>query len=80
MLAISGGDTTQAQSQLDSFIEKWKTEGVNAIFMSGNLASDQAVRREDPQKMPDVLLMADTTNTLMQAQQETDQSPTRTRA
>ena len=66
----NGGDTTQAQSQLDSFIEKWKTQGVNAIFMSGNYASAKQFVEKLRTKMPGVLLMADTTNTLMQAQQE----------
>ena len=28
-------DTTQAQGQLDSFIERWKGENVNAVFISG---------------------------------------------
>ncbi len=71
----SGGDTTQAQSQLDSFIEKWKTENVNAIFMSGNLASTKQFVEKITQKMPGVLLMADTTNTLMQAQQRDRSKP-----
>jgi ABC-type branched-subunit amino acid transport system substrate-binding protein len=66
----NGGDTTQAQSQLDSFIEKWKTQGVNAIFMSGNYASAKQFVEKLRKKMPGVLLMADTTNTLAQAQQE----------
>jgi ABC-type branched-subunit amino acid transport system substrate-binding protein len=70
VLAISGGDTTQPQAQLDSFIEKWKTEGVNAIFMSGNYASAKQFVEKIRQRMPDVLLLADTNNTLAQAQQE----------
>ncbi len=70
ILSISGGDTTVPQSQLDSFIEKWKTEGVNAIFMSGNYASAKQFVEKIRQRMPDVMLLADTTNTLAQAQQE----------
>ena len=70
VLAISGGDTTQPQAQLDSFIEKWKTEGVNAIFMSGNYASAKQFVEKIRDRMPDVTLLADTTNTLAQAQQE----------
>jgi len=66
----NGGDTTQAQAQLDSFIEKWKTQGVNAIFMSGNFASAKQFVEKVRKQMPGVLLMADTTNTLAQAQQE----------
>jgi ABC-type branched-subunit amino acid transport system substrate-binding protein len=67
----SGGDTTQSQAQLDSFIEKWKTQGVNAIFMSGNLASTKQFVEKIKARMPDVLLLSDNTDTLMQAQQET---------
>ena len=70
VLAISGGDTTQPQAQLDSFIEKWKTEGVNAIFMSGNYASTKQFVEKIRERMPNVLLLADTNNTLAQAQQE----------
>jgi ABC-type branched-subunit amino acid transport system substrate-binding protein len=65
----SGGDTTVAQSQLDSFIEKWKTQGVNAVFLSGNFASAKQFVQKLRDKMPNVMLLADTTNTLAQAQQ-----------
>src|SRR4051812_13007230 len=55
LLSINnGGDTTQAQTQLDSFIERWKTEGVNAIFMSGNYASAKQFVEKLRQKMPGV--------------------------
>ena len=39
ILNITGTDTTAAQAQVDSFIEKWKTEGVNMVFLSGNNVS-----------------------------------------
>ena len=39
ILNITGTDTTAAQAQVDSFIEKWKTEGVNMVFLAGNLVS-----------------------------------------
>ena len=32
LLTITGSDTTAAQSQLDSFIERWKTEHVDTVF------------------------------------------------
>ena len=67
----SGGDTTQAQAQLDSFIEKWKTQNVNAIWLSGNLASTKQFVEKIRARMPGVLLLSDNTDTLMQAQQET---------
>jgi len=52
-------DTTAAQAQLDSFIEKWKTEGVNAIVISGEaMASQQFVEKLRAQ-LPGALLLAD---------------------
>jgi hypothetical protein len=38
ILSITGADTTAAQTQLDSFIEKWKSEGVNVVII-GDLSS-----------------------------------------
>jgi ABC-type branched-subunit amino acid transport system substrate-binding protein len=59
VLAISGTDTTAAQSQLDSFIERWKTEGVNAVFISGpDVVSKQFVSKLTTQ-LPGVLLLTD---------------------
>ena len=47
VLSISGADTTAAQAQLDSFIEKWKTEHVNALILVGSGApSSKRVRRQ----------------------------------
>ena len=47
ILTITGTDTTAAQAQLDSFIEKWKTEGVNAVLHGRERHLGEAVRRED---------------------------------
>jgi ABC-type branched-subunit amino acid transport system substrate-binding protein len=70
LLSINNsGDTTIAQQQLDSFIERWKTEKVNAVFMSGNFASTKQFVQKLKTAMPGVLLLADTTTTLEQAQQ-----------
>ena len=59
ILTINGADTTVAEAQLDSFIQKWKTEGVNAVILSGDdVVAAQLVgklRRE----IPGVLLMTD---------------------
>ena len=63
------GDTTQAQNQLDSIIQRWKTENVNAVFLSGDLASSKQFVTKIVQQIPGVLLMADTTDVLDQAQQ-----------
>ena len=40
------GDTTAAQAQLDSFIEKWKTEDVDTRVPLGRPRLDEAVRAE----------------------------------
>jgi ABC-type branched-subunit amino acid transport system substrate-binding protein len=70
LLSINkGGDTTIAQQQLDSFIEKWKTEHVTAVFMSGNFASTKQFVQKLKTALPGVLLLADVTTTLDQAQQ-----------
>jgi ABC-type branched-subunit amino acid transport system substrate-binding protein len=37
VLNVSGTDTSAAQSQLDSFIEKWKSEGVDAFVLVGQV-------------------------------------------
>ena len=66
--AGSSPDTTAAQAQLDSFIERWKTEGVNAVFLSGDVVSSQSFVTKLRQAMPKVLLMVDTTDVLQQAQ------------
>jgi hypothetical protein len=59
ILTISGTDTTIAQSQLDSFIERWKTEGVNAVMLSGDdTVATQFVTKLKKQ-LPGVLLMTD---------------------
>ncbi len=69
--------------QLDSFIEKWKTEGVNVVFLSGYLASTKQFVEKVQQNFPDMLLMSDNQDTSGQAQQEQAgraRSRTRTRA
>ena len=64
------GDTTNAQTQLQSFMEKWKTEGVNALFVSGDLASTKQFIQKVKQEFPDMLLLGDNTDVLDQAKQE----------
>ena len=55
-------DTTAAQAQLDSFIERWKTEGVNAIIITGaDVVANQFVTKLSKQ-MPGTLLLTDSTS------------------
>ena len=60
ILAISGTDTTAAQSQLDSFIERWKTEGVDALFMVGDQVSHSQFIDKIRAALPNVQLVGDT--------------------
>jgi hypothetical protein len=58
VLAVgSDPDTTAAQAQLDSFIERWKGEGVNAVFISGLSSVSKAFVQKIKAGMPDVMLM-----------------------
>ena len=60
VLATGGDpDTTQAQAQLDSFIERWKGENVNAVFISGLDAVSKVFVQKLKAGMPDVMLMTD---------------------
>ena len=70
VLSITGTDTSAAQAQLDSFIEKWKTEGVNAVFMAGLSVSAKQFVEKIKQAMPKALLITDSDATIQQAQDE----------
>jgi len=59
-LSINGSDTTAAQRQLDSFIERWKSDKVDAIFMSGEQVSSKQFVEKIKKQMPGVMLIADT--------------------
>ena len=59
VLSITTEDTSAAQSQLDAFIEKWKSEKVDTIFMAGlGVSADQFVQKVKD-AMPDVQLITD---------------------
>jgi ABC-type branched-subunit amino acid transport system substrate-binding protein len=70
ILSISGTDTSAAQSQLDSFIERWKTEDVDTVFMAGLTASAKQFVEKVKAELPDVLLITDADATAQQAQDE----------
>jgi ABC-type branched-subunit amino acid transport system substrate-binding protein len=72
ILSINGtADTNAAQGQLDSFIERWKTEHVTAIFLSGDEVSSKQFVTKIRQELPTVLLMTDTTDVKSFGQEET---------
>jgi ABC-type branched-subunit amino acid transport system substrate-binding protein len=70
ILTITGTDTTAAQAQLDSFIEKWKSEGVNTVFLAGNNVSSKQFAESIKSAMPKVQLVTDTDTSLEQARDE----------
>jgi hypothetical protein len=70
ILSISGSDTTSAQNQLDSFVERWKTENVNAIFISGTQVASQQFVEKLRADMPGVTLISDITDVLTYGQEE----------
>jgi hypothetical protein len=70
ILNISGADTTAAQSQLDSFIERWKDEGITALYMTGDQVTHKQFIEKIKNALPDLLLVTDTGGVLSYAQQE----------
>jgi ABC-type branched-subunit amino acid transport system substrate-binding protein len=70
ILSITGTDTTAAQAQVDSFIEKWKTEGVNAVFLAGNNVSAKQFAESIKAGLPKAQLITDTDTALQQARGE----------
>lgn len=69
-LTISGSDTTAAQAQLASFIERWKSERVNALYVTGIDVASQQFMEKVSQAMPGVTLMTDVGDTAKFAQEE----------
>jgi Periplasmic binding protein len=70
ILSISGSDTAAAQNQLDSFVERWKTEHVDAIFISGTQVASQQFVEKLRADMPGVTLISDITDVLTYGQEE----------
>ena len=72
ILNVTGSDTSAAQTQLDSFIERWKSDGVNALFVSGTQVTSQQFIEKVRAAMPNVMLITDNdaTVTLGYGQQE----------
>jgi len=72
ILNITGTDTSAAQAQVDSFVEKWKSEGVNMVFLSGNDVSAKQFAESIKKGLPKAQLVTDTDTTLDQAKGEQD--------
>ncbi len=63
------GDTSAAVTQLDSFMERWKTEHVDTIFLSGDLASTKIFVQQVKRTFPNMEFIGDNTDVLNGAQQ-----------
>jgi major membrane immunogen (membrane-anchored lipoprotein) len=59
ILNITGSDTSAAQAQLDSFIERWKSENVTALYVSGTQVASQQFIEKVRAQMPNVVLITD---------------------
>ena len=70
ILSVGGTDTSAAQAQLDSFIEKWKSEKVDALFVSGTQVSSKQFIEKVRQRMPNVILLSDIDTVLTYGQEE----------
>jgi ABC-type branched-subunit amino acid transport system substrate-binding protein len=70
VLSVAGTDTTAAQAQLESFVEKWKGEGVNAVFLAGLSVSGKQYVETIKQALPKALLITDAEKTSEAAQDE----------
>ncbi len=69
-LTITTADTTEAQAQLDSFIERWKDERTNALIIVGEDVANKQFVEKIKKAIPDMLLVADTTSILDSAREE----------
>jgi hypothetical protein len=59
VLTIVTEDTAQAQTQLDSFIERWQGEDITAMFVAGGRAGDDQFITKIKDAFPDLLLLFD---------------------
>jgi hypothetical protein len=59
VLTIVTSDTAQAQTQLDSFIERWRGEDIGALFVAGGRAGDDQFISKIKDAFPDLQLIFD---------------------
>jgi len=70
VLSIAGADTSAAQAQLDSFIQKWESEGVQDLYVTGTDVNSKQFITKVKQEMPNVQLITDESIDLMYGQEE----------
>jgi ABC-type branched-subunit amino acid transport system substrate-binding protein len=70
VLSITGTDTSAAQSQLDSFIEKWKSEGIDTFAIIGQTVVSKTYVTKLKEAFPKATLIADQTPTALSGGQD----------
>ena len=70
ILTLTGPETEASRSQLQAFIERWKTEKVNAVFLSGLDVTSKGYASEIKQALPEALLFTDASATVHEASDE----------
>jgi hypothetical protein len=70
VLSVTGTDTSAAQSQLESFIEKWKGEGVDTFVIVGQVVVAKTYVTMLKEAFPDATLIADQTPTALSGGQD----------
>ncbi len=71
-ISITGTDTSAAQAQMDGFVERWKSEDVGAVFISGNQASAKQFVEKIKKELPDALIITDVSSAASQARDLTN--------
>ncbi len=69
-LSISGTDTTAAQTQLSSFIERWKSDGTNALILVGDEVSSKQFVEKIKAAIPAMVFVADSSSVLDAGREE----------
>src|SRR4051794_8450222 len=70
VLNITGTDTSAAQSQLESFIEKWKDEGIDTFVLVGQVVVSKTYVTMLKDAFPEATLISDQTPTAQSGGQD----------
>jgi hypothetical protein len=70
IVTLTGSDTTAAQSQLDGFIERWRTENIDALILAGDGVEGRPFVEKVRKAFPNIQLVSDSTGVLDGAQAE----------
>ncbi len=68
VLQANNQDTTAALAQLSAAVEKWKTEGVDTVWITGENVATSIFVRPLKQQMPNITIVTDTGDAVIAAQ------------